>query len=123
LKDFIMSNADLGNTPIVLFTAKELYEAQAVHDALEEAGIPSRIEGEYLTSVVGDVPFGESNPRVMVRQEDEAAARTILDRIRAELQQTRAAAPDDGRCLSCGADMRNSDTCPNCGWSFRDAGK
>lgn len=118
-----MSNADLGNTPVVLYTSKELYEAQEVHDALEEAGIPSRVEGEYLATVVGEVPFGKSYPRVMVRQEDEAAARVILDRIRAELQQAHAAAPGDGRCLSCGAEMGTADTCPKCGWSFRDPGK
>ena len=111
---------DLGATPVVLYTVRELYEAQAIHDSLEAEGIPSRVEGEFLTSVLGEVPVGDNSvPRVMVRQEDEVAARVVLDRLIAEFRAAQAAEPSDQVCLSCGANMNDSDKCPKCGWTFR----
>ncbi len=113
--------SDLGETPVVLYTARELYQAQAVHDALVEQGLPARIEGEYLTSVLGDIPVGDATaPRVMVRQEDEARARSILDSLIDELESMKDNPKDEQLCLSCGANMQNADTCPKCGWSFKE---
>src|SRR4051794_14512783 len=106
---------DLGSTPVVLYTARELYEAQEVHDALEDQGIPSRVEGEYLTGVLGDVPLGSTTaPRVMVREVDQLAAKKILDQLLEEFRQAHAARSNDQVCLSCGAEMQGVDRCPKC---------
>lgn len=74
-------------TPVILYRAKNLIEAQAVHDALEVEGISSRIEGEFLTGALGAVPLGNHTaPRLVVRQEEETAARAALERILHELR-------------------------------------
>lgn len=113
--------SDLGETPVVLYTARELYQAQAVHDALQDAGIPARIEGESLNGVLGGVPFGEgTSPRVMVRLEDESRARILLERLLEEFKDAQAESTSEPLCLSCGANMQNADTCPRCGWSFKE---
>lgn len=107
------------DTPVVLYTARELYEAQAVHDALEEQGIPSRIEGESLIGVLGDVPLGSTTaPRVMVREADQPAAKAILDELVKSFRQSQAEGKTDQVCLSCGAEMIGVDKCPKCGWTY-----
>ena len=112
--------SDDGDTPVVLYRARELYEAQEVHDALAAEGITSRIEGEYLASALGDLPLGvTTSPRVMVRAEDEPRARAILDQFLLRAPETKTGGEIDQVCMACGAVMTDVDTCPQCGWSFQ----
>lgn len=111
-----MSDLD---TPVVLYVAKELYQAQAIHDALAEQGIPARVEGENLIGVLGDVPLGSTTaPRVMVREADQPAAKAILEELLQTFRQAQAESTTDQVCLSCGTDMTGTETCPKCGWSY-----
>jgi GGDEF domain-containing protein len=118
-----MSERD-GNL-VVVFTSNELYEAQAVHDALQAEGIAARVEGENLMVALGHISLASTaGPRVVVREEDEPQARAVLERWQDELRRKRA---EEGQtfpsevttCLSCGAVMTASATCPRCGWSYR----
>lgn len=108
------------DTPVVLYRAKELYEAQEIHDALEAEGILSRIEGEYLASALGDLPLGVTTaPRVTVRAEDEPRAKSILDQFLKSPAEIPADDEAEPVCMACGAVMADVDTCPQCGWSYQ----
>jgi hypothetical protein len=104
--------------PVVVYKARDLIEAQAVHDALEAAGIGARVEGESLTGVWGETQIGEGSlPRVTVQKEDESAAIALLVRLGHILEHDKAPVPDQ-TCLACGAPMGTSKTCPKCGWTY-----
>ncbi len=71
-----MSDAE---TPVVLYRAKDLIEAETIHAALVDAGLTARVEGEYLGTALGDIPLGATTaPRIVVRHGDLAAAKEIL---------------------------------------------
>ena len=65
---------------VELCSAASLFEAYALHGALEEAGVPARVVGESLETAAGALPLGETvAPRIWVREEDAARAREIVD--------------------------------------------
>lgn len=72
---------DLKNERIVeLCSAANTVEAYALLALLEEAGIPSRILGEFLENAAGWLPLGETvAPRIWVREKDAARAREIVE--------------------------------------------
>ncbi len=112
--------SDDSDTPVVLYRARELYEAQEVHDALAAEGILSRMEGEYLASALGDLPLGVTTaPRVMVRAEDEPRAQALLAEFLQRPAETQNENETEPVCLACGAVMLNVDQCPQCGWSYQ----
>jgi hypothetical protein len=65
---------------IEVFRAENVPHAHMVKDHLEAAGIPARVEGDFLQGAVGGVPAGwSSSPRVLVAESDAAAAIKTLD--------------------------------------------
>lgn len=109
----------LPNDPVELYRARGLPEAHAIRVALEEEGIPVRIDNELLQGAVGELPMGwNTAPRIMVERSHAESALRILD---GYLQQTAPSEETEyqsDRCLACGASMREFDVCPKCGWSF-----
>ena len=63
-----------------LVTAPNAAEAHIWEQALQEAGIPSRVVGDYLEGAVGDVPG--LNAELWVHVNDVERAREILSRSR-----------------------------------------
>jgi len=71
--------ADTNDSVVVLYRANNLFEAQAILSALEDAGLTARLEGEFLGTALGDIPFGSSTaPRIVVRNDQLAQAQEIL---------------------------------------------
>jgi hypothetical protein len=60
-----------------VFEASSGLEAHLIRDLLERAGVPSRIDGEYLTGAMGELPMG-SLVSVRVAPEHVAEAREII---------------------------------------------
>jgi hypothetical protein len=109
--------------PVELYRARGADEAHVVRALLEQAGIPARVDGELLGGIVGEVPFGwVTAPRLMVpRGRLEAAEAVLADFLGGPAGTPRppaAGGEGDLRCLSCGADMGEAETCPACGWSY-----
>jgi hypothetical protein len=87
--------------------------------------VPARIDGELLGGLVGEVPFGwVTAPRLLVpRGRLEVAEAVLADCLGGPAgapSAPPAAGADEGdlRCLSCGAEMGEAETCPVCGWSY-----
>lgn len=54
-------------------------EAHLIRGLLEEAGLQAIVEGEALTTAIGDIPAGWTTaPRVMVASNDAERARTLI---------------------------------------------
>lgn len=63
----------------VLYRARNLIEAQSIQFALEDAGLTARVEGEYLGTVMGEIPLGIATlPRVVVKADELERANEIL---------------------------------------------
>lgn len=60
-----------------IFEASAAFEAHLVHDLLERAGIPSRIDGEFLQGAMGELPVGNL-VSVRVAPHHVAEAREII---------------------------------------------
>jgi hypothetical protein len=63
-----------------LVTAQNAVEAHIWEQALQAAGIPSQVVGDYLEASVGDVPG--LNAELWVHRSDVERAREILSRSR-----------------------------------------
>ncbi len=113
-----MSAGASGN-PVEIYRARSLQEAYALRLALEDEGVPARIDNEMLQNAVGELPGGWATaPRILVEPADAVKARAILEKI---LQRAKGLEERDGtpmRCLACGEPMGNADACPACGWTF-----
>ncbi len=105
----------VGPRGCVAYSAGSLHEAKLVLDLLEEAGIEARLFNEHLIGAMGELPFGESLPKIWLPDEsDHAAARCVIDAYEARQKQT-----IDGtrRCHACGEDSpTNFELC----WSCRE---
>jgi membrane protease YdiL (CAAX protease family) len=100
---------------VEIYRAHTLPEAQALGSALEQNGVAVRIDNEALQNAVGGLLAGWGTaPRILVRAEEEAAARALLDKL---LERVRQSSKDD-ECLACGAAMGSTPACPACGWSY-----
>lgn len=119
---------------VELFRARDLCEAHVIRMALEEAGIPAAVEGEFLQGALGDLPVGwTTSPRVMVQASQLEAARKIVgqttalsdsptgaDRLSPRQPEAVVENPtEETCCLACGSAMGESDTCLACGWSYQ----
>jgi hypothetical protein len=60
-----------------VFEASNGLEAHLIRDLLERAGVPSRIDGEFLTGGIGELPVGNLVV-VSVAAEHVAEAREII---------------------------------------------
>jgi hypothetical protein len=60
-----------------VFEASNGLEAHLIRDLLERAGVPSRIDGEFLTGGIGELPVGNL-VAVSVAPEHVAEAREII---------------------------------------------
>lgn len=60
-----------------VFEASGTLDAHLIRDLLERAGVPSRIDGEFLTGGIGELPVGNL-VAVSVAPEHVAEAREII---------------------------------------------
>lgn len=108
------------NEPVEVYrAARGLAEAHAVRLLLDAEGIAAWVDNEFLQGATGELPLGWSTaPRVLVGRPDGPAALAAV----AGFAWTAAAADPSGEptCLACQAPMGAADTCPACGWSYRD---
>jgi hypothetical protein len=63
---------------VEIYSAGDAIEANAVCDALAEAGIESQIIGENLHNALGDIPFTIAGPRVWTMEGDATRARIVI---------------------------------------------
>jgi hypothetical protein len=67
---------------VSIYKAKDVYEAQILCQALEEAGITARTEGGNLTGFAGDASVGAlGHVAIVVRAEEEERAKAELERL------------------------------------------
>jgi len=88
-----------------IYRAENLFDAHLVKDALEHAGIPAFIAGEYLTGAVGQLPAMDYIA-VMVPESSLTIASAIVHEVEAQLSEARLAieeneAPDDPLVALC----------------------
>ncbi|HEY4092836.1 MAG TPA: DUF2007 domain-containing protein [Luteibacter sp.] len=77
----------------IVYHAQSLIDAHLVRDALEQAGIPAFISGEYLTGAMGELPV-MGLVAVMVPDSAVEAAEGIVRSVDARLAEARAAAAE-----------------------------
>ncbi len=78
----------------IVYQAENIIDANLVKNALENAGIPAFVGGQYLTGAVGELPpMGLVN--VMVAETEWPQAREIAQSIDAGLAERRSQS-DDG---------------------------
>lgn len=78
----------------ILYRAANIIDANLLKGALEQAGIPAFVSGEYLTGGVGQLPTSDL-VTVMVSDVDVERARPIADEIDAALRAEPETAIDD----------------------------
>jgi hypothetical protein len=107
---------------VEVYRARNVPEAHAIRIALEEAGIPARIEGDLLQGAVGELPLGwVTAPRILVNETHVASAREIIERGRVQEDAESGEGEQDGaiRCLACGQLLNEGVwKCPSCGWTY-----
>lgn len=77
----------------IVYRAENIIDANLVKNALEAENIPAFVSGYYLTGAIGDLP-PMSRVNVMVSEIDVERARTVAERVDADLAEFRAN-PDD----------------------------
>jgi hypothetical protein len=81
-----------------IYEAANAVEAHMILNLLEQHGIVGRVDGEFLQGAIGELPAG-GLIRVMVPEEDYAAAKPIIDQWD-KAQPTAAAAPQQHKSAS-----------------------
>ncbi|MBN9519053.1 CPBP family intramembrane metalloprotease [bacterium] len=105
--------------PVEVYRASGLADAHVLRLRLDAEGISAWVDNELLQGAAGDLPLGwAAAPRVMVARADEAAARAVADQFTRDRPQD---PPGGLACLACLSPMGAADTCPVCGWSYRDS--
>lgn len=79
----------------IVYQAENVVDAHLVKGALESAGIPAHVAGEYLTGAIGELP-AMGLVAVMVPEGLLPAALEVVRAVDAQLREARAAAVDDG---------------------------
>ena len=77
----------------IVYRAENIIDANLVKNALEAEDIPAFVSGYYLTGAIGDLP-PMALVNVMVSEIDIERARTVAERVDADLAEFRAN-PDD----------------------------
>jgi hypothetical protein len=114
---------------VEVYRARSTPLAHTIRLLLESEGITTFVDGDFLQGALGELPFGAmTDPRVMVKEADEAQARQIIEaseHAQAEALEEEAETTTETeitehvKCLACGAPMDDQDTCPKCGWSYQ----
>jgi hypothetical protein len=78
----------------IVYAAENLVDAHLVKGALEAAGIPAHVAGEYLTGAMGELP-ALGLVSVMVAEHLLPAAREIAEACDAQLREARSLAGGD----------------------------
>jgi len=73
----------------IVYRAENIIDANLVKNALEAENIPAFVSGYYLTGAIGDLP-PMSLVNVMVSEIDVERARTVAERVDADLAEFRA---------------------------------
>jgi len=100
-----------------VYSAQNLAEARLLADALERAGISTKVFNEFAQGALGDIPFQHALPEVWVIEDADSGR---AERLMAEFRQK--AAPKPGRCCSVCREMNPGtfDLCWRCGASLDD---
>lgn len=69
---------------IEVYTAANEVDAGAVRAALDDAGIKSRLVGDIVSHTFS-IPIGIGAPKIVVREEDVAAARRIIEQLQDQM--------------------------------------
>ena len=76
----------MSHSLVEVYRARDAVHANLLKARLEDAGIPTRIQGEMLQGIVGAVPMGwSSSPQLLVREADASRARNLLADIEREM--------------------------------------
>jgi len=104
--------SDESDRIVEVYSAGNAAEAHMVKLALDDAGIESRVVGELLNGVVGEIPVGDvSTPRVWVHEDDAVAARSTI----VEWETHRKSDVPGWTCPECEAEVdAGFDTCWKC---------
>jgi hypothetical protein len=108
-------------SPVEVFVARDVTEAQFVCDLLADAGIGARVVGVPLGMVAGKVPPLEATPRIWVHADEVERARPILDEYRRRLIERAGPEAEMPRrkepfCYHCGQAVGPGQSpCPACG--------
>ena len=78
----------------IIYRAENIIDANLVKGALEQAGIPAFVAGEYLTGGVGELPARDF-VTVMVAEPYVEQATPIVESIDAALRESRADGASD----------------------------
>lgn len=111
---------------VEVYRARSTPLAHTIRLLLEAEGITTFVDGDFRQ---GGLPLGSmTEPRVMVKEADQAQARQIIEvseHAQAEALEEEAETTTETeitehvKCLACGAPMDDQDTCPKCGWSYQ----
>ena len=111
---------------VEVYRARSTPLAHTIRLLLEAEGITTFVDGDFRQ---GGLPLGSmTEPRLMVKQIDEAQARQIIEasehaQVEAMDEEaetiTETEFTEHVKCLACGTPMDDQDTCPKCGWSYR----
>ena len=81
----------------MVYHAENIVDAHLVKDALEQAGIPAFVSGEYLIGGVGQLPardfLGVSVPEVCI-EAAEPVVREMVEMLRAPIAEDRDPEPE-----------------------------
>jgi hypothetical protein len=78
----------------IVYQAENVVDAHLVKGALEDAGIPAHVAGEYLTGAMGELPV-QGLVAVMVPEGCLPAALDVVRAVDAQLSEARGAAAAD----------------------------
>ncbi len=93
-----------------VYRAASLLQVAHARNVLLAAGIRCELRNQYLGGALGEVPMMEAWPQLYVDDDDEAYARSVLERA------TRPAAGPGWNCPDCGERLEPQFTaCWRCG--------
>ncbi|MCE3002589.1 MAG: DUF2007 domain-containing protein [Xanthomonadaceae bacterium] len=78
----------------IVYQAENVVDAHLVKGALEAAGIPAHVAGEYLTGAIGELPVA-GLVAVMVPEHAVAAALGVVQGVDEQLREARSASAAD----------------------------
>lgn len=78
----------------IVYRAENVIDAHLVKGALESAGIPAHVAGEYLTGAIGELP-ALGLVAVMVAEHWLAQAEGVVAAVDEQLREARGALADD----------------------------
>ena len=95
-----------------VYSAKNLSLVSIIQNILDQHGIPCRVNNEFLSAGVGDLPPIECWPQLSVEDDDFSVAKRIIE---AALTETAGPA---WTCNACGEEIEGQFTeCWKCGTS------